>query len=500
MTLSLASHSLVILQRVKPVTLLLVASLLANVALVTIYLGRVPAPAATSGNATRVAINPHHDSSADGALRFALATGDAAALQAAGLSPELAREIAAGRSLSRLFEKFRAANVNATTDRRWWRSQHSGGLPREQQLQLRRDFADLLTAAYGDDLGLFSTASDAGTLDFLPPDKRDALRRITQDYDEMIAKFASGGLQLASDREKLRLLRAERDRDIAALLTPDERLAYEMRSSASGATVRSRYGDVIESEAEFQKIYALQRAFDEKYSREALSGRISPEVLRARSEAERQLEADLSAAVGAGRYATLRRAADPDLRSVDALASRLNLPATTGDNVALTRDNFAAESQRINSDTTVPFPQRRTQIQELATRAKSELTRTLGSEAAEAYAANSPWVGLLNNGMAYSTTPTAGSPGSLMGGNQSVYPVVPIGPTGPGGTRQMIYNSTAASPTADAVIHGGAIDDGNVRVMTFSTSTTETTSTKGAPSGARTIIVAPPPPGVPPKP
>ena len=34
----------------------------------------------------------------------------------------------------------------------------------------------------------------------------------------------------------------------------------------------------------------------------------------------------------------------------------------------------------------MPFPQRRTQIQELAARAKSNLTRALGGEAADAYA------------------------------------------------------------------------------------------------------------------
>ena len=39
-----------------------------------------------------------------------------------------------------------------------------------------------------------------------------------KDYDEMMAKFSTGGVQLASDKERLRLLRAERARDIAALL------------------------------------------------------------------------------------------------------------------------------------------------------------------------------------------------------------------------------------------------------------------------------------------
>ena len=86
--------------------------------------------------------------------------------------------------------------------------------------------------------------------------------------------------------------------------------------------VRNRFGDAIESEGEFQKIFALQKAFDDDFPRETLTGRISPEVIRARSEAERQLENDIRAAVGDDRYAALRRAADADVRTIDALAAR----------------------------------------------------------------------------------------------------------------------------------------------------------------------------------
>ena len=84
-------------------------------------------------------------------------------------------------------------------------------------------------ASFGDDAGFFGPG-DSGQLAFLPAAKRDALRRITQDYDEMMAKFSAGGVQLASDKEKLRLLRAERESDIAALLTPEERLVMQEHS------------------------------------------------------------------------------------------------------------------------------------------------------------------------------------------------------------------------------------------------------------------------------
>ena len=411
-------------------------------------------------------------------------------MAAAGISPEIARELMIGRTLSRVAEKIRASRTNSS-DERWWRLR-PGLAPagREQQLVARRELSDALIAAFGDDLGM--GGGDQSQLAFLSPAKRDALRRINQDYDEMMAKFGQGGVQLASDREKLRLLRQERDRDIAAVLSPEERLAYEMRTSPSGMGVRSRYGDAIESEAEFQKIFALQKAFDERYSREALTGRISPEVLRERAQAERQLDAEIRASVGDDRYAALRRAADPDLRTIDALASRLNLPPATTDSVLASRDSYAAASQRIANDTSLPMPERRTQIQALAAQAKAELTRSLGSEAADAYSQRSPWMSMLQSGMAYSTTPPESSPGSLLpGGGQSVYPVMPAGAVAAGAQRQFVFNASA--PTDAAVVNDTFVGGTNM-VMSFGTATVGDPA--AAPSGggqARRVIVGPAP-------
>jgi hypothetical protein len=239
--------------------------------------------------------------------------------------------------------------------------------------------------------------------------------------------------------------------------------------------VKSRYGDAIESEAEFQKIYALQKAFDERFPREALTGRISADVLRARAEAERQLETDIRAAVGDERYAALQRSADPDLRAIDALATRLNLPPTATDQVLASRSNYSAESQRISGDTSLPLPQRRAAIQALATQARSDLARTLGGEAAEAYAQRSPWMSMLQNGMAFSTIPQEGAPGSLFPGPaQSVYPVIPAGMGAGGGQRQFVINAAPPldGPPNEDVFVGGR----NVQVMSFSATTSEATA------------------------
>lgn len=481
----------------KLLPVLLAASLAANAALVALHFTR-PAPPASS-DPSAVAPRPRPSGSAPAeALLAALASGDTAALQAAGLSAETARELTLGHALARAAERIRAARTQQQpADDRWWRSNRSSyPANRELQLQARREFSDAFAAAGLADLNPYTVAdAQSEQLAFLSPDKRDALRRITQDYDEMMAKFSANGIQLPSDRERLKLLRAERDRDIAALLSPAEREQYELRTSPTSQQLRARYGDAIETEDDFRKLYALQKAFDEKHAFDATTGRVSKETLQQRAEAQRQLQQDMRAALGEEKFAALRRASDPDLRTVDSLASRLNLPAQTTDRVAAARDTYAAESQRINSNTTLTPQDRRAQLQALGNRAKTELTQTLGAEATEAYAQRSAWLSMLQNGMAYTTTPPADAPGLALGMGPSVHPLPPAGTNAASPTRQTF---TIAAPLGADVIATEpgfptvvAPAGGTVRVMTFTNEAT-TTTTPAAPATAERVIIAPP--------
>lgn len=466
----------------KLTPLLLTVSLAANVALVAFVATR---PSSTAHATAPAAAPTAPTASANGlsaALRAALAAGDAAALQAAGLPTDLARDLALGRAFARFQEKIKAARATTSDDGRWWRN-GAASRNREAELLAQRELSDAMLAAFGDDLGL--GGADSTQVAFLPAEKRAALRRISQDYNEMMAKFSAGGIQLASDKEKLRLLRAERDRDIAVLLTPAELADYELRTSPSAATVRARYGDAIATEADFKKLFALQKAYDEKFPTDALNGRISPETLRTRSEAQQQLQTDIRAAVGDDAYAALKRNTDSELRALDSLVTRVGLPAATTDRVASARDTYAAASQRINADPTLSPPQRRAQLQELGAHARTELNTTLGAEVADAFTPRASWVGMLQNGLAFSTAPTANSPGglSINGVQQSVYPVMPTGGPGvPGapGMRQMVnvvsssIENSGGAPAGALFIGGGpAVESsGNIQVISVTNTTT----------------------------
>lgn len=504
----------------KPTTLLLLASLVANVALVSlVYTSRSTAPGATAR------VSSSKSSSADGATksdatRAAAGTNDAVA-EAAGLSPESAHQLALGRALEHFTAAMRGT-MGKKGSEKWWQKPDPSRLTREQRdalLQAKREMSDALIAATGSDSTFMNNLTE-GNISFLPEAKRDQLRKILSDYQDMMDQYGSaGGIQLASDREKMKLLRAEREHDIAALLSPDELADYQMRTSTTADTIRSRYGNAITDEDEFKKIYAVQKAFDDKFPADSLNGRVTPDVMKARSEAAAQLQNDIHAAVGDEAYAALRRANDSDLRTVDALVARLSLAPDTTDRIAAARDSYAAESQRIMADTATPIAQRRDQMQALATRAKSDLASTLGTEAADAYVQRSQWVNLLQSGIGFSTTPTANSPGALSlsgigGATQSVFPVTPAGANT--GTRQVmnvITSDRSSSPDGGAVFFSAGGAPGqmtNTQVISVSSATMSsdahgpndpqgTTMTKVIMAAPTDAPALPPPPATPPK-
>jgi hypothetical protein len=446
---------------------LLVASLGANAVLLTTLARRPANPPPAAPTPARPAPVP------DPAERFraALASGQARDLEAAGLDPAAARDLLLGRRLAALVQRPRAAGGE-----RWWRPDPAGTQARDQ---LRRQLGVILGETLGDDAGLAGPG-----LDFLPTAKQAALRRIDQDYADLRARFGAGGIVLPSDQERLRLLTAERERDLAALLSPEERAAYDLRFSPSAAIVRARYGEGLETEEEFRRVFALQQAFDARFPAETAAARNDPAGRQQFADAQRQLEEAVRAALGEDAYARVRRARDGDLRNLEGLATRLNLPADTTGRLAAARENFAAASQRLQADASLPPDQRRARVQALATEARTTLAQTLGTEAAEAYARQSPWVTMLQGGLAFSLTPPADLP--LRAQGMSVFPVLPAGANPAGAVRQAVITETAEG--------GSGGNRMEVRVLNFSTSGAAPAPNAPAPAGGPTILVPPPRP------
>lgn len=427
----------------KSSVLLLAASLATNAALLAWWWLR-PAPPALRPVRNSPALPapppPAVGEAKTDPLLAALATGDAAALKAAGVPAEVIRQLAAARAFGRLAALSRAIDrpPERPAGADFWRLGQPSPRPpptreqRAERSQAEREFQEAMRAAFGDD---FNFDPRARAHSFLPPEKQEMLRRIERDYDEMMREINdhAGGLQLAADREKLKLLRAEKERDIAAVLTPAELEQIELRTSRSAQQVIGRYGDVIASEAEYRRLYALQKTFDDQYGHETyFSSPHSPEEKRLRTEAERRLNDDLRATLGEERWARQSRASDDEYRVLGDLTARLNLPPGTPEQVYAVRDAYAAQSAAIQQHPALNADERHKQLALLATQARTELNARLGPDGAEAYAARSKWLRMLQGGTAFTTDPRALPPGSPRpGGGATVHPLPAPRPTQP---------------------------------------------------------------------
>jgi hypothetical protein len=350
------------------------------------------------------------------ALMAALTNGDAAAQRAAGVPEEIVRQLIVARAFSRMTTIAQAHNHRPPTDAYWRNSRALRPPPtREERMELRaaeRDFELAMRDAFGEG---WLNERQSSRYTFLPPDRQAKLRQIERDYEEMQRDIAmeSEDVQLRGDHEKQKLLQTELERDIAAALTPAEREQLELRTSPSAQLIIEQFGDVLQSEEEYKRLYALRKAFDEQFkaSDDPFRAR-TPEENRAYEEAQRKLNDDLRAAIGEDRWAAVSRVNDGEYRALGTLTARLGLPNGTPDTVYQVRDAFAVQSMAIQHDATLSADDRHNRFVELANQAKTELRAKLGPDGEETYSRQAGWIQTLQNGRAFVTNPRLLPPGS----------------------------------------------------------------------------------------
>jgi len=387
---------------------LLLCSAAANAAMWLGYI-RPATPKQTSLAPSAVRAAPR--SKSNEALAAALASGDAAALAAVGFSQDDIRAFKLGRVSSKYFDLMRTAWPKTPSDQYWRNANFNFNKmspeQRAAQTQAQRELMDGLRSVYGDDMPFPGNQNMA----YLSADKRDKIDKIQRDYDDMRQQITGGnnGVLLASDKEKLKLLDQEKERDITAAMTPAEREQYELQSSSTAQTIRNRYGEAIQSEDVYKKVFALQKAFDDQNSAGG-----TPQ----QPNAQAGLQNEIKAAIGNDAYASYQRSNDPEFKALSTLETRLSLPADTADQIYSSRNTYATQSQQIAANADLSPDQRKEQLAAVAAQAKADLVSKLGQEGADAYAAQANWITMLNNGNAFSTNPDD-APGGPFNGNGS---------------------------------------------------------------------------------
>lgn len=412
----------------KTTVLLLVASVALNAALVGLWWKRTreapPDQAAVSqtGSGSRHAPpsakadvrSALPDASWHKELLAAVASGDHTAVRRlmarTGLPESVARSLLRAlvfRTYEQRRREIYAAKL-AQQPNFWRRMPGTDGLSAQERAELRnlQRTAQALSREFtGPDEP--DSALDLRRYDFLAQDKAARLNAIDRDYADLFRDLQQevSRFRVQGDEARWRLLRDERERDLAALLTPEERRLYELHNSESAQRLRCRVGYFDASEEEFSRMYELHKAFDEKWEKNSFElltsvSSQSADYLGERRRAQAQLEEEVRRALGDARYQELLRSQTLDYRQLQAAGDRFGVAEPTLDLAWAARERAIAAVSQIEESKSMTADERRNALAGIAGQARASVLAALGEAAGSAYLRNAMgWLKSLDGGV-----------------------------------------------------------------------------------------------------
>jgi hypothetical protein len=344
------------------------------------------------------------------APRVALSGEALLALEPAALHAELRRqnlprEAVDALVLARIYERHDARRrefVRAAAQRPWWEVARGGLgglilLTPEQRKELR----DLEAAARPEALRLLGPAAldrdgaISGRYSFVPAERAVQLDAVQRDYDGLAAMLREEmrGLRTNADREREKLLGAERERDLAKLLTPAEAEILELRLGPAGDQMPT----FEPTETEYRALFAVYRDFHANNPGSvAADGRVQPRNFAEYPEYQEKVRA----ALGEERYADWRLVAQPYTLVLARLAPDLGYSNTTVKETARFLRDTAARSWAIGEDAALTVDEKTAALATLADRTKATLTEKLGAAGSAALLRDTPWIDMIARGNA----------------------------------------------------------------------------------------------------
>jgi hypothetical protein len=315
-----------------------------------------------------------------------------AALVAAGWPSNLIRGVLWAKLRDKYAAELAATAVPPRDPTIWWQVPAEPAAVhqrRQRRAEVNRKIEAELAALMGD------PAPPSGDVryNFLAADKVRALQQIERDYQELQNRSYLSGEAAAA---RARLLQEERQRDIAALLTPEELREYDARFGPDADLVRMRLGMVQGTEAEYRALLEVaRRSRVETTPAEAVAARdpraLHDEVLRI---------------LGRERGTEYLWGLEPAFRELKATAEKHAQPALPADFIDF-RTEFtaragAAAAQAHGEES------RRAALRALATEARAELARRFAPEVRMEFSIATEWIDELERGTIWQFTPTGG--------------------------------------------------------------------------------------------
>ena len=216
----------------------------------------------------------------------------------------------------------------------------------------------------------------------LPVTKLEQVARIQNDYQAMRMSMTSDEpADLAAVTKRLRLLDEQERADLASVLTPEELHEHDLRSGPANFHLTSRLEQLDLNEAEYRALYPVfQHAMDRQGALD------DPDAARAAQAAmDKDMGAQIRAALGDARYADYLQAIDPESKRLNQLVARFELPLSKAAQVAAARREAIARSEALRNDPALTPERRAAELAKLRAETETRIATALGEPVARAY-------------------------------------------------------------------------------------------------------------------
>lgn len=221
----------------------------------------------------------------------------------------------------------------------------------------------------------------------LGDEKIDAVARIERDYSEMTAETWAkrrGNLVVSNDTlmQSQQLMEQEKLADMAAVLTPEELIQYEMRNAQAARTLINNLRNVDVTETEYARLYQAQKAFSEANPRRTI---MDAATFAERQAAQMALNEEARAVLGETRFYSYVEGSDFQYANVaKAFVAFPSVAPSTAYQVYGLQTELQALMIR-NPNDGPPSPERIAEMRTTVEAYNQRLESLVGAEAAEAY-------------------------------------------------------------------------------------------------------------------
>jgi hypothetical protein len=223
-----------------------------------------------------------------------------------------------------------------------------------------------------------------GAFAALAEDKRAQVRAIQENYwtqSDDIKQRTMGYLE-PEDRAEFERIKKERRDALAKVLTPEELLDFELKTSNVSTALRQKFDGFDTTQEEFKKIFEFMQPLDDQFS---VSRRnpdpVDPEFTAARGQAEKDLEQHIRNVLGEDRYAEFERTRDPAYRNLKQIGAELELPQESILQAYQAQRQFQEESKKIMQDPNLSQEQRMQSFEGLRIQAEQQAQQIFGDKA-----------------------------------------------------------------------------------------------------------------------